>query len=554
MAVQTDAQLEAKALEIKNETIAKANTAVRVGTLFEDLNDSKQQILESGTNIKTINGVSVLGSGNLDIASNVDINTIRTATLETEFYGVSSTNLGIGWNPFAFNSGTAIAKDGVEDHAGIMTFRSVAGSVSNSGYGVLGLANERFIKGGEKIQFIFRPRLASASTMIRVGVATFANTNLPADAIIMEISGASLTVTGRSRLASSESATGTTGTCVVDTWYYGEISVDPNASVVSYSLYNNLGALIWSSSTTGNVPLIALRVGVLAYQTSVALEEIVDFDFYRFSSNYYRSNVERPPLPQLFLGSQRFLANFDSGLGTWNLNGEIGSSFYGFGTAALSTEQFLSGTHSLKSVINGKDADGYAQSNNFQYNFAVNGNDIIISVNHYIPKRVGFETVNDFSFFDILQYKGVGAGAINSPLFALLINAKGVEDTGGANYFKLVYFGGQWGDASNTGYEQLAGVGNEVEIPIATWFNVKMRIKFSDGAGIVQVWQDDVKIYEVLNARTFRVGAGITRLDVSTNAYGKNAWSYVAGVKSGTDVVVYADDFGLYNTNPLYSY
>lgn len=41
MAKLTDAQLATNSLVVKNETVSKANTATRVGTLFEDFKDSK---------------------------------------------------------------------------------------------------------------------------------------------------------------------------------------------------------------------------------------------------------------------------------------------------------------------------------------------------------------------------------------------------------------------------------------------------------------------------------------------------------------------------------
>lgn len=44
MSVLTDEQLRVKALQIKNETTRKANTALRTGTLFEDIVDSKPNV------------------------------------------------------------------------------------------------------------------------------------------------------------------------------------------------------------------------------------------------------------------------------------------------------------------------------------------------------------------------------------------------------------------------------------------------------------------------------------------------------------------------------
>lgn len=99
MATLNDTQLAAEATIIQNETSAGANTADRVGLMLNDIienkinndkiatttslgtsntvvpsqnavkvyADTKQDLLVSGTNIKTVNGSSLLGSGNLTV-------------------------------------------------------------------------------------------------------------------------------------------------------------------------------------------------------------------------------------------------------------------------------------------------------------------------------------------------------------------------------------------------------------------------------------------------------------------------------------------------------
>ena len=102
MAIKTDSQLLAEAAVITNETAAGANSANRVGTAIsevvenkinidkvstsistdtgsttkipcvaavESVTNTKQASLVSGTNIKTVNGTSLLGSGDLVVSS-----------------------------------------------------------------------------------------------------------------------------------------------------------------------------------------------------------------------------------------------------------------------------------------------------------------------------------------------------------------------------------------------------------------------------------------------------------------------------------------------------
>ena len=49
-------------------------------TVVNELDTNKQDILVSGTNIKTINNTSILGSGNINIKTNTDDETISYNT------------------------------------------------------------------------------------------------------------------------------------------------------------------------------------------------------------------------------------------------------------------------------------------------------------------------------------------------------------------------------------------------------------------------------------------------------------------------------------------
>ena len=51
--------------------------------------DDKQDTLVSGTNIKTINNASLLGSGNIDIQGGSDVEAFTAAEVQTIWNGVS---------------------------------------------------------------------------------------------------------------------------------------------------------------------------------------------------------------------------------------------------------------------------------------------------------------------------------------------------------------------------------------------------------------------------------------------------------------------------------
>lgn len=63
----------------QNEVIDKINELV----------DGKQDTLVSGTNIKTINNQSLLGSGNIEIQSGSDVEAFTAAEVQTIWNGVS---------------------------------------------------------------------------------------------------------------------------------------------------------------------------------------------------------------------------------------------------------------------------------------------------------------------------------------------------------------------------------------------------------------------------------------------------------------------------------
>lgn len=65
-----------------NKITTPPTTSELIGKVNEIIDD-KQDTLVSGTNIKTINNTSILGSGNIDIQGGADVEAFTAAEVQT---------------------------------------------------------------------------------------------------------------------------------------------------------------------------------------------------------------------------------------------------------------------------------------------------------------------------------------------------------------------------------------------------------------------------------------------------------------------------------------
>jgi len=485
----------------------------------------------------------------------------QATSIGTDFYSNISTQIGIGLGVFAMGGGTLVSVDAEINHPGLVVFRSTANVLT--GYAVSTIANVLLISGGEKFQVVFKPRNVHATTTLRMGFWNFASTNVSSDGVYLESVGdeTNVILTGILRVNNVEVRTSTTATLSNNTWYMAEFFINENRDSVTFKVFDEQSVLVWESLISANVTQVPVRIAVLAFSSVLSIQDLVTVDMFEMSNTVglkrggmtIQALPINPDNPDNLLGATIFSDNFDNGVTNWENQGEFNSSFYGFGSTSLSTEQSFSGDRSLKLVTLGRDVDGYAQSNNMQYNVANNGDDIIIRSRLYLTDRIGFfHPAGEYSFFNYLQFKAQNAAQnLDMSVFGLYIEAKGVLNGGGANFMGLIERKRNEADDLNSLYHPpLLGTTNAIEIPIGQWVEFRIRIRINDGAGIIQVWQDNVKIHEVLDARTFRADQGITRLDVSLGNYQRFARMYANGVPTGVDgVTTYNDDFGIFEFN-----
>jgi hypothetical protein len=263
-------------------------SAATVQTAIEELDSEKQETLTSGTTIKTINGASVLGSGDLTVsaADNSVMQTIHDHTypamVESDFYNGTTIQPFIGT---AIASGTITSNTGEVDHPGICALRSAASG--NTGYNAsIRAGGAYYITGGERFTVIFN---CSALTNITSYFGIHDSTTAAdfVDGAAIRIVGT--TLDGRTSSNSTYSTTGTNYTVTTGVWYRAEITINSAATLVTYELYTcSDGVQVWTDTLNSNIPTGASRqttVSIESFLTgSAAAADLTLIDYCRFYS------------------------------------------------------------------------------------------------------------------------------------------------------------------------------------------------------------------------------------------------------------------------------
>jgi hypothetical protein len=226
--------------------------------------------------ITTIDGVFTGdGSGltNLNLIPDV----ARLTPIETDF--LNNTDVAsYPWSSGAGADGTRTWGTAV-DHPGYMIMSSSA--TANSGWYVCLVTTMVLLNGGEVSTHIFQMKTVTAQTLARHGffkpIGAFAT---PTDGAWINVAGA--TVSGKTSAASAASTTASTYTLLVDTWYRGVVTVNADATLVTFELYTKVDGVmtsVWTDTLATNIPTAIIGQGslVLFNGTTAAVRMWLDW-------------------------------------------------------------------------------------------------------------------------------------------------------------------------------------------------------------------------------------------------------------------------------------
>jgi len=203
----------------------------------------------------------------------------KMVPIEVEFMG-QSVDINVPFVSRAISSGAFAQQGSIDDHPGIWRITSAAGANSGGMFGLVNVSTQTGVLvlfGGEVAEFVIQP-LVIANTTMRFGFHdenTLASN--PTDGAWINISAA--TLTGQTRNAGSGSTTVSSYAISANTWYRLRVEVNSDATLITFSVYDMSGTLLWSDTLATNIPtgMTDLRAG--AIKTNAGATAILDIDY-----------------------------------------------------------------------------------------------------------------------------------------------------------------------------------------------------------------------------------------------------------------------------------
>lgn len=237
-------------------------------------------IISQDTNNRFVTDAQI---GGWDAKKNQIPNNDLAAVIESDFYDASTSAIP-GILGVAISSGTIGAVAADSNHPGVVYLRD--STTANGGYRLLTHASAFRLTGGEVSEFIFKPVSVRAAGSFRLGFqdSTAINT-APTDGSWLEAvgNGTGIVLTGKTNNNTGAVSTGTTYTMTANTWYHAKITVNSDATLVTFSLYSSSGTLLWEQTLNTKIPTASGREtgwGIIAGETSTdAAADIVHLDY-----------------------------------------------------------------------------------------------------------------------------------------------------------------------------------------------------------------------------------------------------------------------------------
>jgi hypothetical protein len=214
--------------------------------------------------------------------------TAKTTTLiYSDFYD-PGVNALPGLTGLAISSGTVAVVATTANHPGVIYMRDSTTAAGGYKYGCVAT---QLIGGGETFEVIFQPVGIRATQHAKIGWAdTAAAATQPVDGVFFNVTGtgAAISIVGNTSSNSVRSGTATSFAPTTATWYRGTITVNAGATLVTYAIYNEAGALQWTDTVSTNIPTGAGRDTapciIVSELTTDAAADILRLDYVRWGT------------------------------------------------------------------------------------------------------------------------------------------------------------------------------------------------------------------------------------------------------------------------------
>jgi hypothetical protein len=196
---------------------------------------------------------------------------------ETDFLALNGVPH-LPWTVAGRNAGGYAISTGSAVHPGIL--RTSSSTSANSGaYTVTG-GITLLLAGGEVTDIMFRPETLIGST-IRLGILDAVDVNVPVDGVYFDVLDTLLT--GKTASNTTKDTTVTSYRVVANTWYWGNIALNANATLATFTLRNGTtGAVLWTDTLSAGIPTSTGREtghGVVATNANTTAYPLVDVDY-----------------------------------------------------------------------------------------------------------------------------------------------------------------------------------------------------------------------------------------------------------------------------------
>lgn len=246
--------------------------------------------------IVALNDSGKIDSSMLATSGGAVENPLTTLRVSTDFLA----NTAADQSPFiatAFSSGSFsfVATPAlVLGHPGIMVMRSSA--TANSGVRINTSGDMIVLEGGEVFDGIFYNAFWNSDITVRIGFWDGTTIATLADCAMFEITGNSgpANAIGVNSTNTAQSSTTSSYSLSAATWYHVRITLNSNATLVTYQIFDMSGALLWSDTLSTNIPTTgrAVGVGIFAWSSGTTGRELIQVDFIQF----YRTGYVRGAL------------------------------------------------------------------------------------------------------------------------------------------------------------------------------------------------------------------------------------------------------------------